>query len=416
MPDILPDEAALFRRMEETAHRLFPLYGYAEIRTPLFEETRLFVRGIGEDTEIVQKEMYTFAGEAGEGPDEGAGITLRPEGTAPVVRAVIEHNLLKKRSFWKLYYVGPMFRKERPQAGRLRQFSQVGAEAIGSYEPVVDAESILLASRFLREVGLRGICVKLNSLGCGRCRPKYREALRAALEPRRVELCRDCQARLDRNVFRILDCKQEGCRTVARQAPAMRDFLDRDCREHLEAVEAALRSAGQEFIRDDHLVRGFDYYTRTLFEISHPSLGARDAVCGGGRYDHLVEELGGPPAGCVGFAVGVVPTLLALQRTGAAQAAPQAPAVYVAAVNDEVRPECFRIALELREAEVSAELDLERRSLKAQMRAANRLGVRYVLVVGPDELAEGRVTLREMEASREERLTLAQVLKRLRGE
>ena len=375
MPDILPNEVPLVRRIEEAARRLFRLYGYEEIRTPLFEETRLFVRGIGEDTDIVAKEMYTFEDK-----------------------------------------VGPMFRKERPQAGRLRQFYQIGGEAIGSYEPAVDAEAILLATRFFREVGLDGIVVKLNSLGCPSCRGEYRKALRAALEPKRKELCRDCQARFERNVFRILDCKQEPCKAVAMDAPAMREFLDRECRGHLEAVESMLKDSGLDFINDDHLVRGFDYYTRTLFEISHGSPGARDAVCGGGRYDNLVEELGGPAVGCVGFAVGVVPTVLALQKAGVARAAPEPLKLYAAAVNDDVRSECFRIVEDLREAGISADLDHERRSLKAQMRSANRLGAQYVLVIGPDELAQGRLTLKEMATGREERLSIGDVIKSLKRE
>lgn len=395
MPDTLPQEMPLIRRIESAAQRVFALYSYEEIRPPMMEETRLFVRGIGDATDIVEKEMYTFV----EGDDS---ITLRPEATASVVRAVVEHDMLKQKGFWKLYYIGPMFRKERPQAGRSRQFYQIGCEAIGSLEPSVDAESILTAARFFREAGLEGVKVKINSIGCPTCRAAFRQVLRQALEPHRAALCADCQARFDRNVFRILDCKKEHCRQVAQGTPVMREHLDADCRAHFESVCALLKAAGQEFVIDDRLVRGFDYYTRTVFELSHSSLGARDAVCGGGRYDNLVAELGGPAAGCVGFAVGVVPTVLALQKTGAA-AATETPTldVYLIAVDDTTRAEVFRLAQQLRASGVSAEMDYERRSLKAQMRSANKLGARYTLVIGPDEIAKGQFKLKMMSTGEE---------------
>ena len=434
MPDVLPEEMALLRHVEDTAHRVFRLYGYEEIRTPLFEDTRLFVRSIGESTDIVEKEMYTFpttttstttststtTTTAPPGPTEPSAtttttsITLRPEATAPVVRAVVEHELLKQKGFWKLYYVGPMFRKERPQAGRSRQFSQIGVEAVGSPEPSVDVESILLAARFFGEIGLAGVEVKLNTIGCPTCRSDYRNALREVLAPRKAALCDDCRARFDRNVFRILDCKREACKAIAQETPPMRDYLDDACRKHFDTVTALLGDADLNFRVDDRLVRGFDYYTRTVFELAHPALGARDAVCGGGRYDNLVEELGGPAAGCVGFAVGVVPTLIALRKT-AGEAAAETPVLdaYVVAVNDDARSECFRVADQLRRAGVSAELDHERRSLKAQMRSANRLGARYTIVIGPDELAEGRLKLKNMAGGEEEKLTLGEVTARL---
>jgi histidyl-tRNA synthetase len=412
MPDTLPSDMPLLRRIEETAHRVFRIYGYEEIRTPMFEETRLFVRGIGEATDIVEKEMYTFA-DAGRDAVAASddSITLRPEGTAPVVRAVVEHELLKQQGFWKLYYVGPMFRKERPQAGRLRQFEQIGCEAVGSGEPAVDAESILLAARFFNEVGLPGVQVKINTIGCPNCRAAYRDVLRQLLVPRRADLCEDCRSRFDRNVFRVLDCKNPACREIARAAPPMRDHLDADCRAHFDAVTALLTRAGLEFKVDDHLVRGFDYYTRTVFELSHSALGARDAVCGGGRYDNLVAELGGPPAGCVGFAVGVVPTLLALQKQNNAQALQPAAGAdaYLIAVNDEVRTDIFRMAEKLRAEGIRAEMDYERRSLKAQMRSANKCRARYAIFVGPDELAAEKLKLKVMATGEEKLLTLEEV-------
>jgi histidyl-tRNA synthetase len=411
MPDALPSDMALVRHLESTARRVFALCAYEEIRTPLFEDTRLFVRGIGEATDIVEKEMYTFA----EG-ESGDSITLRPEGTASVVRSVIEHELLKQKGFWKLYYIGCMFRKERPQAGRLRQFDQIGCEAVGSMEPVVDAESILLAARFFREVGLAGVAVKVNTIGCPACRAAFRDVLRAALAPRKAELCPDCQNRFDRNVFRILDCKVPACKAIALTAPPMREHLDADCKTHFDAVLDLLAKSGQEFKLDDHLVRGFDYYTRTVFELSHSSLGARDAVCGGGRYDNLVAELGGPPAGCVGFAVGVVPTILALQKTqSAAIPTPPAADLYLAAFSDDVRGELFRMAERLRGEGVSVEIDYERRSMKAQMRSANKLGARYAIVIGPDEIAGGEFRLKEMSTGAEQKVRVEAIAAAVRG-
>jgi histidyl-tRNA synthetase len=281
----------------------------------------------------------------------------------------------------------------------------------------VDAESILLAARYFAEVGLPGVQVKLNTIGCPNCRAAYRDVLRALLEPRRAELCEDCQSRFDRNIFRVLDCKNPTCREIALAAPPMRDHLDADCRAHFEAVTALLTSAGLPFRIDDHLVRGFDYYTRTVFELSHPALGARDAVCGGGRYDNLVAELGGPQAGCVGFAVGVVPLVLALQKQKAAESLePGAGAdAYLVAVNDEVRPEIFRIAQKLRAEGIRAEMDYERRSLKAQMRSANKLRARWAIVVGPDELAAGKLRLKDMSTGAEDVLSFNEAAVKLRS-
>jgi histidyl-tRNA synthetase len=420
MPDALPSDMPLIRRIEETAHRVFRIYGYEEIRTPMFEETRLFVRGIGEATDIVEKEMYNFADHVPLAKDsltirarrvpsdeESLTITLRPEGTAPVVRAVVEHELLKQQGFWKLYYVGPMFRKERPQAGRLRQFGQIGCEAVGSAEPAVDAESILLAARFFKEVGLAGVQVKLNTIGCTTCRAAYRIVILQLLEQRGKELCADCRERLERNPFRVLDCKNPTCKAIAQTLPPIYDHLDPACLKHYQDVQDLLKRSGLSYQEDPHLVRGFDYYTRTIFELSHSTLGARDAVCGGGRYDNLVAELGGPQAGCVGFAVGVVPTLLALRKVTAAEKIEPPPGAdaYLIAVNDEVRADIFRMAEELRAQGIRVEMDYERRSLKAQMRSANKCRARYAILVGPEEIAAGKLKLKQMATGEEKHLT-----------
>lgn len=409
MADVLPEQMPLVRHLEEAARRLFQLYGYAEIRTPMFEETGLFVRGIGEATDIVEKEMYTF----GEGDDS---LTLRPEATACVVRAFIEHNLAKTRSFQKLYYIGPMFRREKPQAGRMREFYQLGVEALGSYEPWLDAETILLAMHIFEEIGLDGCRVKVNTIGDEESRGRYREVLKKRLKAALPKLCEDCRSRYERNVFRVLDCKRQACKAVAAEMPPFRDYLNDECAAHFQAVRDALDAQGQGYTVDDHLVRGFDYYTRTVYEITHPALGARDAIAGGGRYDNLVAEIGGPPTGAVGFAIGELPTLLALEAVGRAETARVCgPRVYVVAIGDETRGECFRVASSLRRAGISAGLDGENRSAKAQMRSANKLGVSFVAVIGPDEMARGEATLKDMKSGDEKRVRLDDLVEQLRN-
>lgn len=410
--DILPEEIAAWRRMEEVARSLFELYGYQEIRTPIFEDTSLFVRSIGEHTDIVEKEMFTFF--PGE---EGPSITLRPEATASVVRAYLEHGLHKSRKFQKLYYIGPMFRYERPQAGRSRQFHQLGVEVIGSYDPLLDAEHIILAGEFFECLGLKGFKIKLNSIGCPKCRPAYRDLIKKELEKEKDNLCADCQRRLERNVLRVFDCKEEKCKEIYASLPTFEEYYCEDCARHFTAVKEALGQAGIDFALDPHLVRGFDYYTKTVYEFVHPALGARDAICGGGRYDGLVEEIGGPPTGGTGFAVGMDTTLLALKKSKAKveKVKGEKPGgVYIATVSEETKQAAFGLALRLRKARIQAQIDFEDRSLKAQMRQANRQGAAVVLVLGPDELAAGEVTLKEMATGSEEKVALNEVVQRLR--
>jgi len=409
MADVLPDAMPLVRALEETARDAFHLYGYAEIRTPLFEQTSLFVRGIGEATDIVEKEMYTFQDTADE------GLTLRPEATASVVRAFLEHDMAKQRAFRRLYYVGPMFRREKPQAGRMREFYQLGVEAIGSYEAAVDAEVMLLAMQVFAGVGLEGCVLKLNSIGCERCRGDYRAMLRERLMPALPRMCRDCRSRYERNVFRILDCKRPECKEVTRALPPMRDYLDEPCATHFAAVRRGLDAAAQAYVIDDHLVRGFDYYTRTVFEITHPCLGARDAICGGGRYDNLVADLGGPPTGAAGFAIGELPAVLALKAAAKDRAlAGPRPTVYVVAVGDDARDTCFQIASDLRRAGIAADFDAQGRSLKAQMRSAHNLGARYAALIGSDEVASRQVTLKDMAAGEQEKVPMDTLATRLK--
>jgi len=394
--DVLPQQWGHRRRLCAAARRLFDLHGYGEVRTPVLEDTRLFVKGTGETTDIVRRQMYTIPS----GDDES--ITLRPEGTPPTIRAYLQSSLHKKDPFQKFFYIGPMFRRERPQKGRLRQFHHIGVEVIGSASPLADAETIVLADAIFREVGLTRHRVCLNSIGCAECRPPYRDELRGILRRRANELCPDCRDRLERNVLRVLDCKNEDCRAVVAELPVVTDRLCAACREHRDGLERALGAAGIAFEQDPRLVRGLDYYGRTVYEIRHDGLGARDSICGGGRYDELVELLGGPPMPCIGFGIGVEPTLLAMaDELGApADAAPR-PDVYVVCFEDAAREPAFELALELRRAGLRADLDFQGRSAKAQMRTANRQGAPLCMLLGADESAKGEVTMRDMIGSRQ---------------
>jgi histidyl-tRNA synthetase len=396
--DLLPADLVLVERVEGAARTLFPLYGYREIRPPLFEETALFVRSIGEATDVVEKEMFTVV-------REDASYTFRPEGTAGVARAYLEHQLHKERPMRKLFYVGPMFRYERPQKGRERQFDQVGIEAIGSLDPYLDAEAIHLAALFFEQLGLEGVEVRMSSMGDGADRDAYREKLRAFVEPRLDRYCATCRARAERNLFRVLDCREPGCRALNAQAPALLDSLSKENREHFDAVRCALDVLRRAAIVDPSIARGFDYYTRTVFELHLPSLGARSALCGGGRYDHLLETLGGPPLGAVGFAIGVTPTLLALAEKGKPQPSREVD-VFVACVDEASRPAALRLAEDLRSAGVSCDLDHEGRSVKGQMRGANRLGALAVVVLGPEEIARGMAKLKLLESGAEAEIRL----------
>lgn len=401
--DLLPAQAALWNRLENQARAVFQLYGYGEIRTPIFEHTSLFVRSIGEVTDVVEKQMYTFA-------DEDDSITLRPEATASVVRAYLEHALDKQKTFQKLYYIGPMFRRERPQAGRARQFHQVGVEAIGSTDPLLDAETIILANQLLAGFGVAEYQIRLNSIGCDECRATYRELLRTELTKQVSALCEDCRNRIDRNVFRTLDCKREGCRAITREMPAITDDLCEGCGTHLSAVKGALDESGVGYLQDSHLVRGFDYYTGLVYEITCSGLGAQDAVCGGGRYDSLVAQSGGPALGAVGFAMGMERIVLAIGGSEKGKADQASLDVFLVAINATVRPACFRLANALRAKGVSAELDYEGRSVKSQMRTATKLGARQVMLLGPDEMAQGLVKLKDMESGEEQALPEAEAL------
>ncbi len=406
--DILPPESTRRRRVVERATSLFRAYGYREIETPVFEHTEVFARGLGEGTDIVQKEMFTFLDKG------GRSLTLRPEATAGVARAFVQHRLDTRGLPVKLYYQGPMFRHERPQAGRFRQFSQLGVELMGSSLPGADAEVIALCAAFFSVLGMRAELL-INSVGDEECRPAYVEALSAYLEENRERLCEDCKRRARENPLRVLDCKSQQCSTVIALAPEIPHHLCEGCREHQAAVEGMLMAAGVSFRREGRLVRGLDYYTRTVFEFQDPALGAQSALAAGGRYDHLVEELGGKPTPSVGFSIGLDRVMLA----GPAVGGEEGEGIYVVAIGEAARERAFVLAQELRRAGVRADLDHLGRSPKAQMREADREGFRLVALVGEDELAGGYVTLRDLKEGRQEEVEdarlLAILMERLRG-
>ena len=402
--DLLPDEAAARDAVVAVAARVFAAFGYRRVVTPEFEETGLFARGVGEATDIVRKEMYTFEDKG------GRSLTLRPEGTAPICRAYLEHGLHKWPQPVKLWYYCPMFRYERPQAGRYREHYQLGAEAIGSADPMVDAEVILLLAQLFAELGVGGLRLAVNSMGDPACRPAYVARLREHLRGREEELCGDCRERLELNPLRTFDCKVESCRAVLDDAPHLVDHLCGDCREHFDRVLALLRRAGLEPELDPRLVRGLDYYTRTTFEFSSDRLGAQSGVGGGGRYDGLIEQLGGPPTPGVGWGAGLERIGLAMGETDAAAPAPQ---VYVVSFAGDERDAAFELAQRLRAAGVRTELDLAARSPKGQLKQAGRSGAAWAVLLGLDDLAAGAVRLRRLDGGGEEDLALEAAVERL---
>jgi len=402
--DMLPATARAWEHLTRTAQEMFARYGYEPVYTPLFEHTEVFTRGIGEATDIVSKEMYTFEDRS------GRSLTLRPEGTASVVRSALEHTLVPQGSSIKLYYSGPMFRYERPQKGRMRQFWQIGIEILGAAEPSADAEVIVALWRFYEAVGIPASNMRLlvNSMGDEACRPAYRMKVAGYIREHADALCGECNRRADTNPLRAFDCKNPACIDVMAGAPLLRDELCEPCAAHYAEVKSRLDALGIPYVEEPKLVRGLDYYTRTVFEVqADAGLGSQNAIGGGGRYDRLMEEYGGKPTPGLGFALGFERTLLAMEAAGAVVPAPPLAEVYVARVDATVAAEVFAIASELRDAGVATELDHVGRSLKSQFKQADRLGARAVAVVGPDELATGQVTLRDMETKEETRVALA---------
>ena len=403
--DLLPPATAIWNHVEAVAHQVFRVYNYQEIRTPIFEETQLFARGIGQETDIVTKEMYTFEDR------DGTSLTLRPEATASVIRAYVEHRLDQRPGLTKLYYMGPMFRRERPQKGRFRQFYQIGAEAIGSQDPVVDAEVIELAVELLRRVGLENFQVLLNSVGCPKCRGEYVSELRDRLRQVAPSLCVDCQRRADTNPLRVLDCKVPEDQPVIEALPSILERMCAECAAHFEVVRRCLAERGIAFQVRPRLVRGLDYYMRTTFEIVHGALGAQNSVLGGGRYDGLAEALGSKvSAPGIGFSIGEDRLVMSLEE-GRGEQFRTALDVFIVPIGP-VEPEAGSIARDLRQNGVSVEVSTDR--LRKSLEVADKLGARYALIVGPDELASGKYTLRDMTSGEQVGLTRAELLKKLR--
>ena len=389
--DILPSQTQTWQWVEEAARSVFSTYGYQEIRTPIFESTDLFVRGVGDTTDIVEKEMYTFNDKA------DRSITLRPEGTAPVVRAILQNRLLEGASVLKLYYNGRMYRYERPQAGRYREHWQVGVEVFGAAEPAVDAEVIALAHKFYSRLGFKDLTLHINTIGDRACRPKFMADLKAFTLTRLDQFCKECQGRYERNPLRLFDCKK-GCREILVEGPRLLDYLCDPCREHFDAVKRYLKLLGIYFTENANLVRGMDYYSRTTFEFTAGGLGAQDAIGGGGRYDYLVEELGNKPTPGIGFGLGVDRIILALEAQNIA-ISPKPPIdVYIAVLGDESMAMAFQIAQRLRDNQIRTDLEYNGRSLKAQMKTANKLNVKTVVIIGEDEIKNSAATVREMES------------------
>jgi histidyl-tRNA synthetase len=397
--DLLPPETALWNFVEATVRDVCRAYNFHEIRTPIFEETQLFARGVGEETDIVSKEMYTWEDRGRAASEKGQSLTLRPENTAGVVRAYIEHKL-GERGLQKLFYIGPQFRRERPQKGRYRQFYQIGAESLGpstagSESPARDAEILEMLATLLDRLGITDWNLELNSVGCPNDRAAYNEALRKALEPVAATMCVDCQRRATTNPLRIFDCKVPADQPIIETLPRISQFLDEPCRKHFEEVQEILKAVGVPYQLNDRLVRGLDYYTRTAFEFTHGALGAQNAILGGGRYDGLSEALGGPPAPGIGFAIGEDRLVLALKQT--AESVQSKPDVYIAPLGAGMNRESALLARELRRHDLIVELGDESFRLKKSLETASKLGARFALIVGENEVNSGTFALKNLE-------------------
>ena len=389
--DVLPQDSYKWQYVEGVAREIAELFNFKEIRTPTFEHTELFQRSVGDTTDVVTKEMYTFK-------DKGdRSITLKPEGTAGAVRSFIENGMGNGVLPAKLFYITPAFRYERPQAGRLREFHQFGIEIFGAKGAQTDAEAILVADTLLKKLGLQ-VKLYINSIGCPVCRANFNTALKEFFAPRLDELCFDCKTRFEKNPLRLLDCKEENCKKINVAAPSILDYLCEDCSAHFEQLKACLTAAGVEYEINPRIVRGLDYYTRTVFEFVSTSIGAQGTVCGGGRYDKLIESLGGNAMPAVGFGAGIERLLMVIEQSGAKIPEPKKPTVYIAGMDGECRQKAFGIAMQLRKTGVFAEVDHMERSIKAQFKYADKIGAKYVAVIGGNELAEGVMNVKSMES------------------
>lgn len=405
--DILPGEVEKWQHIEATARRVFDLYGLSEIRTPILEKTELFSRSIGDATDIVEKEMYSFV-------DKGENkVTMRPEGTASVMRAYIEHKMHALDPVARLYYMGPMFRYERPQKGRYRQFHQIGAEITGVTSPTVDAQVLTMLTHFFQELGLTEPSLQINSLGCPECRPLYRDALKSFLLERIELLCEDCNRRYETNPLRALDCKSAGCQEATKGAPSMLQYLCEGCTDHFDKTKSYLDLVGTPYAINERMVRGLDYYTRTTFEMVTTMLGAQSAVAAGGRYDGLISELGGPQIPGIGFAMGVERVALLLAEKQFARR----PDLFIAAIGEKAHTEAFRLMTALQGKGAAVEFDYEGKSLKSQMRRADKFNSRFTLIIGEDELAKGSAPLKDMDGGTQSEVALdaAQIFEAVKG-
>jgi len=398
--DILPEDISKWYYIEDMIKEILNKYGYKEIRTPFFEYTDLFIRGIGESTDIVTKEMFTF-------PDrKGRSLTLRPEGTAPVVRAYLEKRMDRISKVIKLFYLGPMFRCEKPQAGRFRQFNQFGIEIIGTKSSAADAEVILTVLDVYKKLGLKNLEILINSVGCKECRVDYVQKLKKYLKDKKDFLCSECKERYSKNPLRVLDCKKESCKKVLESAPVIIENLCQECQSHFSEVKSFLNDQKIIFNEDPTLVRGLDYYTKTAFEIISGELGAQNAIGGGGRYDDLVEELGGKPTPAVGFAAGIERMIIAIDQQKVKWPVEKGLDIFVAKVNEKNKDTAFRLLQKIRKAGLSADMDYSEGSLKSQMRIANKIGARYTVIVGEEELSQNMVILRNMQTKEQKKVKI----------
>ena len=405
--DMLPDQAYKWHYIEEAFAEICRNYGFEEIRTPVFEHTELFQRGVGDTTDIVQKEMYSFQ-------DYGKrNITLKPEGTSPAVRAFVEHKLYAGAQPSKYYYNIPCFRYEKPQSGRLREFHQFGIETFGTSDMMADAEIISLAYDFLKEMGITDIELRINSVGCPECRKNHRQSLRTFLEPKYDQLCDTCKDRFDRNPMRILDCKSPVCHELVQGAPVMLDYLCDDCRDAFEQLKANLDAMGIEYTVDPGIVRGLDYYTKTAFEFVTTKIGAQGTVCGGGRYDHLVEEIGGPATPGVGFGLGKERLLLTMEAFGAEIPEPDGTDVFIAFMGDDAKAAGLKLLRQLRQKGVSAQMDIMGRNIKNQFKYANRIKAKKTVVIGQDELENNSFAIKDMATSEQTTVSMENIIEEL---
>ena len=388
--DVLPSESYKWQFIENAAREVAKDFNIREIRTPVFEHTELFLRGVGETTDVVTKEMYTFEDKG------GRSITLKPEGTAGAARMFIENGLANAPLPLKAYYIVPCYRYERPQAGRLREFHQFGIEVFGTSAPEADAEVIFAASSFLKKLGIRDTRLEINSIGCKSCRAEYNRALKDYFRPHLGEMCATCNERFDKNPLRMIDCKEERCKKITANAPKILDYLCPECRAHFERVKTLLDGLGVEYAVNPDIVRGLDYYTRTVFEFVSTSIGAQGTVCGGGRYDGLISELGGGNVPAIGFAAGLERLVLLMENTGVPFPEAPVPEVYIAGMDDASRAKAFSLVNGLRTQGISAEGDLMARSVKAQLKYADKLGAKYVVVIGGTELETGVCNVKKM--------------------